>query len=146
VSLPLFRGELCKGRNDPSRQPRLASCNYSFGKRRERYRGFESSSLHHLVHRAPLTFLRIVRNPRVVRDVLRVRTQIENRAGAIRRNQAKVIPGRFLLGLSARPSLLHGRFRGLTVPLQGQTVNGNAKVFQRLPGFRSAQELIDYCA
>ena len=31
VSLPLFRGELCKGRNDPSRQLRLASCNYSFG-------------------------------------------------------------------------------------------------------------------
>jgi hypothetical protein len=31
--------------NDPSRQPRLSSRNYSFGKRRERYRGFESSSL-----------------------------------------------------------------------------------------------------
>ena len=31
------------------RQPRLASCNYSFGKRRERYRGFESSSLRHAV-------------------------------------------------------------------------------------------------
>src|SRR5882762_5792877 len=49
VSLPLPRGKLWKGRNDPSRQPRLSSCNYSFGKRRERYRGFESSSLRHRV-------------------------------------------------------------------------------------------------
>src|SRR4029077_1129752 len=60
----LFRGELCKGRNDPSRQPRLASWNYSFGKRRERYRGFESprSTIQSIVLR---TFRRIARNRRV---------------------------------------------------------------------------------
>jgi len=59
-----LRGELCNGRNDPSRQPRLASCNYSFGKRRERYRGFESprSTIQSIVLR---TFRRIARNRRV---------------------------------------------------------------------------------